>query len=53
MLSYPLQARGLTAPTIRGMMANDHWTKRSVLALVFGFSALCWVGVAEIVNVLY
>jgi hypothetical protein len=53
MLSHPIQAHGLTVPAIRGMMAGDRWSKRSNLALIFCFSALCWVGVAEIINGLY
>jgi hypothetical protein len=53
MLSHPIQADGLMVPAVRGMTASGHWSKRSALALVFAFSALCWVGVAEVVNVLY
>ena len=53
MLSHPIQADGLMVPALRGMMASNQWSQRSGLALAFGLSALCWVGLAEIFNILY
>jgi hypothetical protein len=52
MLTHPIQADGLMVPAVRGMTAGSHWSKRSALAMVLGLSALCWVGFAEIINLL-
>ena len=53
MVTYPIQARGLTAPEVRDMVPGFHWSKRSALALVFGGSMLAWIGIAEIINGLW